>query len=207
MGAFHFAERILVDPEFFRTLPKKEILSGMGEVAKYGLGFSRGLMDWLRGLPPFDKNTSKALFEDLAQRCLNLKSEVVSRDPWEKEGLRQTLNLGHSLAHALEAIAEKGNLSHGQAVGLGLRAELRSGRLPDEERKEGEAFLDHLGQSSSLDEFFARPPLFEELQVFFLRDKKAEDQWIHEPRIASLGVCLMEKIEALPHLRSLLSTL
>ncbi len=207
MGAFHFAEKLLVDPLFLRTLPPSEFSSGLGEVAKYGLGFSVELGEWLLGLPPLEISTSPDLLEGLIKRCLGIKSEIVTKDPWEREGLRRTLNLGHSLAHALEAFAGPGELGHGYAVGLGLRAELRAGKLPLAERRRGEDLLDRLGQPSSLAEVFVKIPEVNDLKTFFLRDKKMEGAWIHEPRIQTLGVCSMDKVEALPHLRTLLEAL
>ncbi len=206
MGAFHFAEKLLVDPLFLMTLPPSEFSSGLGEVAKYALGFSPELMNWLLGLPALGNSTSPNILKDLVQQCLRIKSEIVTKDPWEREGLRRTLNLGHSLAHALEAFAGP-ELKHGQAVGLGLRAELRAGSLPGDERERGEALLDHLGQASSLRDVFASPPKVQDLKAYFLRDKKVEGSWIYEPRITGLGVCSMTKVEALPHLKTLLEAI
>lgn len=207
LGAFHFAERIVVDPELLGTLPKTEFSSGLGEVAKYGLGFSKILMDWLREIPPLNAQTSPKLLEELVHRCLRIKSDVVLEDPWEKKGLRRTLNLGHSLAHALEALAGPDTLNHGNAVALGLRAELRIGKLSPSEQREGEAFLDHLGLPNAFEQVLPSTPKLEELRVFFSRDKKREGEWIHEPRIHSLGGCHVERLKASSYLEDAFSAL
>ena len=207
MGVFHFAEKLLVDPLFLGTLPLSEFFNGLGEVAKYGLGFSEGLMDWLLALPPLGPSSDPVLLEDLVGKCLRIKSEVVMQDPWERDGVRRTLNLGHSLAHALEAFSGPGGIGHGRAVGLGLRAELRTGGLPARERRKAEVFLDHLGQASSLIEVFSRPPGVKELQPFFLRDKKTEGAFLFEPRIETLGSCSMKRVDPALHLKDLLKSL
>ena len=60
-----------------------------------------------------------SVLADVVGRCVEIKANVVARDPYERSGLRATLNLGHTLAHALE-IAFEHRLTHGEAVAVGL---------------------------------------------------------------------------------------
>jgi shikimate kinase / 3-dehydroquinate synthase len=114
-GAFHFPSLVVVDGSYLATLPQSERRGGMAEVVKTGLLAGRDL--W--ALPE----------QEMVRACAAYKAGVVLSDPWEREGRRAVLNLGHTFAHALE----KGSgytVSHGEAVALGLLAALRLSGLP-----------------------------------------------------------------------------
>jgi len=109
-GAFHVPEIVIADPEVLGTLPEVERRAGMAEVVKTGLLAGREL--W-------------ALDDEAMVRgCAAFKVAVVLSDPTEI-GRRAILNLGHTFAHALEAGAGYGMVSHGDAVALGLTAALQ----------------------------------------------------------------------------------
>jgi shikimate kinase / 3-dehydroquinate synthase len=116
-GAFHFPESVVVDPAVLATLPEKERRAGMAEVVKTGL--LAGLEVW--ELPE----------EEMIRACAAYKAGVVLSDPYEREGRRAWLNLGHTFAHALEA-GSGYRVSHGEAVALGLLAALRLSGQPTE---------------------------------------------------------------------------
>ena len=116
-GAFHFPRQVLIDPSFLSTLPPEERRAGMSEVVKSGLLAGSAIWE----LPE----------AELIRACAAFKSAVVLSDPYEREGRRAILNLGHTFAHALEA-GSGYTLRHGDAVALGLLAALRlSGRPTD----------------------------------------------------------------------------
>lgn len=113
VGAFHWPERTIIDPALLETLPPDERLNGMAEVVKTGLLAAEPLWELPDG--------------ELVRRCAAYKAGVCVQDPHD-HGIRRTLNLGHTFAHALEAAAGY-ELAHGRAVALGLRAALKlSGR-------------------------------------------------------------------------------
>src|SRR5689334_3800038 len=113
-GAFHFPWEIRIDPRFLATLPPEERRAGMAEVVKTGLLAEKPLWE-LRD-------------QEMIRACAAFKAAVVLSDPYEREGRRAILNLGHTFAHALEA-GSGYELRHGDAVALGLLAALRlSGR-------------------------------------------------------------------------------
>jgi shikimate kinase/3-dehydroquinate synthase len=117
VGAFHFPERIAIDPGVLATLPEEERRAGMAEVVKTGLLAGRDVWN----LPE----------EEMIRACAAFKSAVVLSDPYETLGRRQVLNLGHTFAHALEA-GSGYTVRHGDAVALGLLAALRlSGQSTD----------------------------------------------------------------------------
>jgi 3-dehydroquinate synthetase/shikimate kinase len=116
VGAFHWPARTIVDPALLATLPEAQRREGMAEVVKTGLLAGEQLWE----LPD----------DELVRRCAAFKAAVCLRDPHDR-GERAILNLGHTFAHALEAGARYGGVTHGQAVALGLLAALRlSGRDP-----------------------------------------------------------------------------
>ncbi|MGH3012877.1 MAG: bifunctional shikimate kinase/3-dehydroquinate synthase, partial [Gaiellaceae bacterium] len=116
-GAFHFPESVVIDPAFLSTLPDKERRAGMAEVVKTGLLADRPVWE----LPE----------EKMIRACAAYKAGVVLSDPYETEGRRAWLNLGHTFAHALEA-GSGYRVSHGEAVALGLLAALRLSGQPTE---------------------------------------------------------------------------
>jgi len=114
VGAFHWPVRTVIDPRYLETLPDEQRREGMAEVVKTGL---------LAGEPFWELAD-----EELVRRCAAFKTAICLRDPFDR-GPRQTLNLGHTFAHALEAGSE-GAVSHGRAVALGLLAALRLSGSP-----------------------------------------------------------------------------
>src|SRR5205814_7923828 len=109
VGAFHWPVRAVVDPAALETLPEDQRAEGMAEVVKTGL---------LAGEPLWELPAP-----ELVRRCAAFKAGVCLRDPYDR-GERAMLNLGHTFAHALEA-GSGGEVTHGQAVALGLLAALR----------------------------------------------------------------------------------
>jgi shikimate kinase/3-dehydroquinate synthase len=117
VGAFHWPVRVVVDPALLETLPAGQRLEGTAEVVKTGL---------LAGEPLWELPD-----DELVRRCAAYKTAVCLRDPFER-GERETLNLGHTFAHALEAAGDYGQVTHGRAVALGLLAALRLSGLDTE---------------------------------------------------------------------------
>jgi shikimate kinase / 3-dehydroquinate synthase len=114
-GAFHFPRSVVVDPDVLATLPEQERRAGLAEVVKTGLLAGRAVWE----LPE----------EEMVRACAAYKAGVVLSDPYETEGRRAWLNLGHTFAHALEA-GSGYSVSHGEAVALGLLAALRLSGQP-----------------------------------------------------------------------------
>jgi 3-dehydroquinate synthase len=119
IGAFHQPEMVLFDTSTLKTLPEREIRAGLSEVIKHGLIWDREFAEWC------SDNAEKLLTLDpegikhaLYNGC-KVKAHVVSND--EKEGgLRAILNLGHTIGHALEAVAKYDELLHGEAISIGM---------------------------------------------------------------------------------------
>ncbi|MBQ5398693.1 MAG: 3-dehydroquinate synthase [Ruminococcus sp.] len=113
VGAFHQPILVLIDPDTLSTLPDRFVNDGMAEVIKYGCIKDRELFETLE-----DKN-ALCVIEDVIERCVSIKRDVVNRDEKEK-GERMLLNFGHTLGHSLEKIYNFEGLSHGEAVAIGM---------------------------------------------------------------------------------------
>ncbi|MHB8059268.1 MAG: bifunctional shikimate kinase/3-dehydroquinate synthase [Gaiellaceae bacterium] len=110
VGAFHWPARVVIDPDLLATLPEKERQEGMAELVKTGL---------LAGKKLWQLSDAEMV---RGSACHKLK--ICLRDPRE-QGIRATLNLGHTFAHALETAGAFGSPTHGEAVALGLVAALK----------------------------------------------------------------------------------
>jgi 3-dehydroquinate synthetase len=119
----HQPVAVLADIDTLATLPERDYRSGLGEIAKYALmggpddryGLAALIRDHLDAIAGRDPD----ILTDLVSRCAAIKAAVVAADPYERTGIRATLNYGHTLAHALET-AGRHDLHHGEAVGVGL---------------------------------------------------------------------------------------
>lgn len=122
-GTFYQPSAVYINTEFLKSLPKKEIKNGLGEVVKYAF-----LSDTVK------KSDIKNIDENLIYKCLKIKRDIVNED--EKEsGVRALLNLGHTVGHAIEKLSGY-KLSHGACVVKGLRYSIEvSKRLFDLDEK------------------------------------------------------------------------
>jgi 3-dehydroquinate synthase len=121
VGAFHAPLAVLSDPVALRTLPERELRSGLGEVVKYA-ALRPPLLDELRRAARSGRATP-----ELVAACARIKAEVVERDPKEK-GERKILNLGHTFGHGVEAAGRFSRYTHGEAVAVGLAFAFRLSR-------------------------------------------------------------------------------
>ncbi len=118
VGAFYQPQLVLCDLDVLKTLPKREYISGLAEVIKYGVIYDAALFAQLeRDLPKILKRDSKTLSQIIA-RCCEIKAEVVSQDETES-GLRAILNFCHTIGHAIENGFGYGKFLHGEAISIG----------------------------------------------------------------------------------------
>lgn len=127
VGRFYPAGAVAVDPELLQTLPEAEWASGMAEVIKHAILDGEALWNLLERFQWGDRADLKVC-ERLLRQAVEVKLRVVTEDPYERSGLRATLNLGHTFGHALEWCSGY-KLRHGEAVALGLLAAVRLSRM------------------------------------------------------------------------------
>lgn len=131
VGAFHQPKGVFVDLSLLKTLPKREFSAGMAEVIKYGLLGNKGLFKILSDFPTPICSKSSELSE-IIKICCSDKAKIVEEDETESissSGGRALLNLGHTFAHAIEAVAGYGEYLHGEAVSIGLVSAFRLSKL------------------------------------------------------------------------------
>lgn len=121
IGSFYQPRTVVIDLETLKTLPRREWLSGYAEIVKYALLGDADFFMWLeingeRMLSGVPVSVMRAI-----EKSCHMKAEIVSKDEREENGLRATLNLGHTFGHALESLMGYNNtLLHGEAVAIGV---------------------------------------------------------------------------------------
>jgi shikimate kinase / 3-dehydroquinate synthase len=143
VGAYHEPSAVIADTDALSTLPSEEIGAGYAEVVKTALLAGGWLWDRVRlGADPTDP--------ELVAACVLTKLRIVGQDERDA-GLRQILNLGHTVGHAIETVTGYARYRHGEAVALGLLAALRLSGQP-ELRDEVRELLAARGLPTSLDD-------------------------------------------------------
>ena len=120
LGSFHQPRLVLVDPETLRTLPAREFCEGFAEAIKHAAIRDAAMLDDLAALDP----ASREVPADLIARNIAIKARIVEADEHETLGIRALLNFGHTIGHGIEAAIPYGQMLHGEAIALGLRAAL-----------------------------------------------------------------------------------
>jgi 3-dehydroquinate synthase len=147
VGSFHPPAAVLVDLDTLQTLPKNELISGMAEVIKCGFIADPVILDLLENKTEAAVDAGSDVVRELIERAISVKANVVSQD-LKESGLREILNYGHTLGHAIELV-ERYSWRHGAAVSVGMMfaAELsRSvGRLSDADADRHRTILESLG--------------------------------------------------------------
>ena len=162
VGAYHLPAAVMADPDALVTLPQAELTAGFVEVLKTALIAGGGLWERVRKLESLEIR----LLDPLIYACVRTKLAIVAAD--ERDGgLRQVLNLGHTVGHAIETATSYGRYRHGEAVGLGLLAALDLSEAADL-RSEVESILARFGLPTRLDGSVALDDVLAALE----RDKK-----------------------------------
>ena len=120
LGAFHQPRLVLVDPETLQTLPDREFREGFAEAIKHAAIRDAAMLDDLAALDPSNRDVPA----DLIARNIAIKARVVEADEHETLGIRALLNFGHTIGHGIEASVPYGEMLHGEAISLGMRAAL-----------------------------------------------------------------------------------
>ncbi|KRO60770.1 MAG: 3-dehydroquinate synthase [Pelagibacteraceae bacterium BACL5 MAG-121128-bin54] len=190
IGSFYQPRLVISDTNFLKTLPKRELICGYGEVLKHSLISNKKFYDYL------DKNVfnvlnlkspyiEKAIFES----C-KIKRDIVQKDETEKE-IRKILNFGHTFAHAYEAcLGYSKKLNHGEAVILGmntaLKFSLKNKLIKINEVKSIFAHLKKAKLPINLDKYFSLKDL-KRILSFMTKDKKNNSDKINLVLLKKIG--------------------
>lgn len=117
-GAFHQPIGVLIDVDVLNTLSDDQFTDSVGEIVKHSILADKGLFEFLKENKLTKESVSLPNFTCIVKRNVEIKRDIVNADECEK-GVRQTLNLGHTIGHAIEA-AYNYSLGHGSCVAAGL---------------------------------------------------------------------------------------
>ena len=184
-GVFKQPRLVIIDTDIIKNLPEDIFEEGMGEVIKCGV---------IKELPIFDYINSGSVKENLDRvisDCLTLKKEIVEKDEFDTSGIRNILNVGHTVAHAIELLSEY-SVPHGRAVAMGLVIEARIaakyGICTEDTAKKIENAVRRQGLYS--DNRFDKS----EIAVACLKDKKNKDSKITFLLPSKIGSCMEVKL-------------
>ena len=172
IGTFYQPRLVISDTAVLKTLPQKEFANGMAEVIKSAVIRDNTFFIFIKeNLDAIIKQDNDAI-EEMVFRAASIKASVVTQDERDT-GLRNILNFGHTVGHAIESVSNF-QIAHGQAVAIGMMAEAgisrRMGTFEENELKELEALISRCGLPKEI------PQIDKEGILMAMRhDKKAKD--------------------------------
>lgn len=173
IGLFNQPKKVYLDIEAWKTLPARQIASGMAETIKHACLADREFFDYLSMHMDDLKSFEKTACEHIAEKNCRIKYKVVMKDERES-GLREILNLGHTVGRAIETVSEY-RLLHGEALAIGLAAEVnlsyRLGHMTSEERDAVIKLLQEAGLPTAIPAYIDREALVQKLYT----DKKVKN--------------------------------
>lgn len=173
IGLFNQPEKVYLDIATWKTLPPNQISSGMAETIKHGIIADKAFFHYLDEHMAEILSIEEGVCEHIAQENCKVKYQVVMKDERES-GLREILNLGHTVGRAIETVSDY-QLLHGEAVSIGLAAEaelaLQLGYVTVEERDAVIALLQKANLPTAIPDYIDREALVKKLYT----DKKVRD--------------------------------
>ncbi|MBW4525930.1 MAG: 3-dehydroquinate synthase [Phormidium tanganyikae FI6-MK23] len=176
IGAFHQPRLVLIDPQVLKTLPAREFRAAIAEVIKYGIIWDAELFEKLERAKRLDqiRAVGDDLVNEMLVRSAQAKAHVVSKD--EKEsGLREILNYGHTIGHAIESLTNYRVVNHGEGVAIGMMAAgliaVEIGLWDREECDRQKVLIEKAGLPTRIPEECDRSEIVPTLQA----DKKVRD--------------------------------
>lgn len=179
IGLFHQPRIVIADTALLSTLPRRELLAGYAEVAKYGaLGDAR-FFEWLEVHGAKALAGDEAAMEKAVAHSCRMKADIVARDERET-GDRALLNLGHTFGHALEAASGfSDRLVHGEGVAIGMalafKLSVKLGLCPGQDAQRFTRHLQGVGLPSTIGDVAGPRPSADELIGHMAHDKKVAD--------------------------------
>ena len=127
VGTFFKADEVYISPKVLKSLSEPEYLSGMSEIFKMGLLYSKDIYRAFKTQKENILARDEGLCLELVKKAVEAKAQVVSRD-FEEKNERAFLNLGHTFGHALESVLNFSKVSHGEAVAWGISKAILLGK-------------------------------------------------------------------------------
>ncbi len=189
IGTFTQPKAVFICYDFLKTLPARQILSGLAEMLKHGIIADVKYWDTLI------KSDLSFPSLELIYRSIEIKNDVVLEDPTE-QGLRKCLNFGHTIGHAVETYSllnDANPLSHGEAIAIGMICEAYISKqkvgLSDSQLAEITSVLNELYPKYQISE-----SIFDNLFTLMQKDKKNQNGKINCTLIQEIGKCSIDHI-------------
>ena len=175
IGSFYQPKIVISDTEFLRSLPKREIICGYGEILKHSLILNNIFYEYLKKNSSNILNLKSPYIQKAISESCKIKKIVVEKDEKEKN-LRKMLNFGHTFAHAYEAtLGYTKKLNHGEAVILGIISALKfSTSIKLMKMKEYNDIMNHINKLGLINniKFYFSPKKINSILNFMAKDKK-----------------------------------
>jgi hypothetical protein len=171
VGAFYQPRLVLSDVRLLKTLPRRQLCSGMAEVIKYAIIRDPKLFSYLEKHLPEILSAKDATLQHIINASSRIKAGVVAKDEREERGIRTILNFGHTVGHAIEAASGYRGYTHGEAIALGM---LVASRISCERGLINPATLERIRaliQKAGLPTIIRKTPLKAIIKAHY-RDKK-----------------------------------
>ena len=183
IGIFSNPKKVLIDPNFLKTLSEKELRSGFAEVIKQALISDKNLWKEITRTP-FEELD----WEEIISKTIQLKNSIVISDPHEK-GIRKKLNFGHTFGHAIESyyLEKRTPILHGEAIFMGILLETE---LSDLSYSEKNRIKNYILSSFEL----PYTPNQKELVKFLKNDKKNKEKKINFSLLNGIGDCSIDNL-------------
>ncbi|MCB9503707.1 MAG: 3-dehydroquinate synthase [Deferribacteres bacterium] len=193
IGAFYQPKIVWIDIAVLRTMESVEIVSGLAEVIKYGIIYSRDFFHFCEDNIKSLLSLKSQVCTEAISKCCDIKAKIVAQD--EKEtGIRAILNFGHTVGHAIEAVMNYQSIRHGEAVFWGMLAEahmaLKMGLLNEKEFDRIVALFHKIPLKTGINGV-----VFDDLMRAMRHDKKAKDNKLRFALPKSLGETVIEGVE------------
>lgn len=173
IGLFNQPQKVYIDIAAWKTLPKRQVISGLAETIKHACLADREFFDYLDDNMDRILTMDKIVCEHIAEVNCRIKYEVVMKDELES-GLREVLNLGHTVGRAIETVSDY-ELLHGEAVSIGMVAQAKLsyklGYMSEDEYDKVVKLLEKAGLPTAIPEYIDRDKLVKKLYT----DKKVRD--------------------------------
>ncbi|MBE5891074.1 MAG: 3-dehydroquinate synthase [Lachnospiraceae bacterium] len=173
IGLFNQPKKVYIDVETWKTLPERQLKSGMAETIKHACLANYEMFEFLEQNMEAIYALQKFPCEYITENNCRIKYDVVMKDELES-GLREVLNLGHTVGRAIETVSDY-QLLHGEAVSIGMAAQVqlsaRLGYMSEEQAERVIALFDKAGLPTKIPEYIDREALVKKLYT----DKKVRD--------------------------------
>lgn len=203
VGAFYRPAITIIDSRLLSTLTDKIFREGLSEAVKYGVIGDAKLYKAISSNVAGIIARAPELIATIVARCVSIKLRIVKRDIFDSKGMRAVLNFGHTVGHAVEVAGGYRNLSHGEAVSIGMVAEARIAVEIGMFRRDDALHLERLLSSLGLPTVVERRLIAKALKAVLV-DKKNADGALRFVLPRSIGAVRFPVIVSLRTVRKVL---